>query len=222
MHVGSCGSFASETIRKDLFKILNKSKVNSNFQKIASNGSAYMFVKPEIVVEVKLLEMQGDKSNDESIRHLKFKFDNKTLNATGKSRSVSILNSRVIEIRKDKKANENDCGLNQITRISGIPKEEFKDLSLKDLPISKIIKKATYVKDSKKGKAIKKFIFWKSNKEKTGDYPSYLCYYLDFSDGRKDPIKKKIYPFEDEKEGLKLFKLLLDENVKKGWEQHGS
>ena len=42
--------------------------MNSNFQKIASNGSAYMFVKPEIVVEVKLLEMQGDKSNDESIR----------------------------------------------------------------------------------------------------------------------------------------------------------
>jgi ATP-dependent DNA ligase len=222
VHVGSCGSFASEAIRKDLFKILNKSKVSSNFQKIASNGSAYMFVKPEIVVEVKLLEMQGDKSNDEPIRHLKFKFDNKTLNATGKSRSVSILNSRVIEIRKDKKANENDCGLNQITRISGIPKEEFKDLSLKDLPKSKIIKKVTYVKDGKKGKAIKKFIFWKSNKEKTGDYPSYLCYYLDFSDGRKDPIKKKIYPFEDEKEGLKLFKFLLDENVKKGWEQYGT
>src|SRR6056300_848387 len=222
VHVGSCGSFASEAIRKDLFKILNKSKVSSNFQKIASNGSAYMFVKPEFIVEVKLLEMQGDKSNDEPIRHLKFKFDNKTLNATGKSRSVSILNSRVIEIRKDKKANENDCGLDQIIRISGIPKEEFKDLSLKDLPKSKIIKKATYVKDGKKGKAIKKSIFCKSDKEKTGDYPSYLCYYLDFSDGRKDPIKKKIYPFEDEKEGLKLFKFLLDENVKKGWEQYGT
>jgi hypothetical protein len=70
------------------------------------------------------------------------------------------------------------------------------------------MKKEIFVKDSNKGKAVKKFIFWKSNKEKTGDYPCYLCYYLDFSDGRKDPIKKKLYPFEDEKEGLQLFKVL--------------
>ena len=93
-------------------------------------------------------------------------------------------------------------------------------MSLKDLPKSKIIKKEVYVKESNKGNAIKKFILWKSNKEETGDYPSYLCYYLDFSDSRKDPIKKKIYPFEDEKEGLKLFKSLLEENIKKGWEKH--
>ena len=75
-------------------------------------------------------------------------------------------------------------------------------------------------KESKKGIAIKKFVLWKSNKEKASDYPSYLCYYLDFSDGRKDPIKRKIYPFEDEKIGLTHFKKLLDENVKKGWEKY--
>lgn len=220
IHVGSCGSFDSETLRKELFNKLNKIKIESNFQKIASNGTAYIFVKPEIVAEVKLLEMQGDKSNDQPIRHLKFEYNNNKLNATGRARSVSILNSKVINIRSDKKANFEDCGLKQIIRISGIPKEEFKEVSLKNLPKSKIIKKEVYVKESNKGNAIKKFIFWKSNKEKTGDYPSYLCYYLDFSDSRKDPIKKKIYPFEDEKEGLKLFKSLLEENIKKGWEKH--
>ena len=68
--------------------------------------------------------------------------------------------------------------------------------------------------------AIKKLLLWKSNKEKTSDYPSYLCYYLDFSESRKDPIKRKIYPFEDEKIGLTHFKNLLDENVKKGWEKY--
>ena len=220
IHIGSCGAFDSETLRKDLFKKLNKLKTTSNFQKIASNGTAYIFVKPEIVVEVKLLEMQGDKSNDQPIRHLKFEFKDNKLNATGRARSVSILNSKVINIRSDKQANFADCGLKQIIRISGIPKEEFKEVSLKDLPKSKIIKKETYLKDSKKGKAIRKFIFWKSNKENTGDYPSYLCYYLDFSESRKDPIKKKIYPFEDEKEGLKLFQSLMDDNIKKGWEKY--
>ena len=92
----------------------------------------------------------------------------------------------------------------------------------KDLPKSKIIKKETYKKESKKGTSIRKFLFWKSNKEKSSDYPSYLCYYLDYSDGRSDPIKRKLYPFEDEKLGLNHFKNLVSENIKKGWEKHGA
>ena len=219
MHVGSCGNIPTN-IRKDLYKKLVKLKVNSNFQKIASNGSAYIFVKPEIVCEVKLLEFQGDKSNDEPIRHLKYEYSNKSLNATGRARSVSILNSNVVNIRSDKKANYKDCGLNQIIRISGIPKKEFKEVNNKDLPKSKVIKKEIFKKESKKGTAIKKFLFWKSNKEKSSDYPSYLCYYLDYSEGRSDSIKRKLYPFEDEKLGLGHLKKLIDENIKKGWEKY--
>jgi ATP-dependent DNA ligase len=219
IHVGSCGSFASEKIKKDIYDKLSKLKVSSNFQKISSEGTPYIFVKPQVVVEVKLLEMQGDRSNDQPIRHFKYEFNNNKLTATGKSRSVSILNSRVVNIREDKKASFEDCGLKQIIKLSGIPKEEFKEINLKDLPKSKVVKKEIYFKDSKNGKAIKKFIFWKSNKEKVGDFPSYLCYYLDYSDGREDPIKKKIYPFEDEKIGLDFLKSLMDENIKKGWEK---
>ena len=220
VHIGACGNFTSDALRKDLYKQLTKLKIKSNFQKIASNGAAYNFVKPAIVCEVKLLEFQGDKSNDEPIRHLKYEFTNNSLNATGRARSVSILNSSIINIRKDKKPNYEDCGLKQIIRISGIAKENFKEQNNKNLPKSKLIKKEVIKKESKKGIAIKKFVLWKSNKEKASDYPSYLCYYLDFSDGRKDPIKRKIYPFEDEKIGLNHFKKLLDENVKKGWEKY--
>jgi len=221
LHVGSCGNMPTN-LRKDLYKKLIKLKVNSNFQKIASNGSAYNFVKPEIVCEIKLLEFQGDKSNDEPIRHLKYEYSNKSLNATGRSRSVSILNCNVINIRSDKKANFEDCGIDQIIKVSGIPKSEFKEINNKDLPKSKIIKKETFKKESKKGTAIRKFLFWKSNKEKASDYPSYLCYYLDYSEGRSDPIKRKLYPFEDEKLGLNHFKNLVSENVKKGWEKYGA
>ena len=88
------------------------------------------------------------------------------------------------------------------------------------MPKSKIIKREIFKKESKKGIAIRKFLFWKSNKEKSSDYPSFLCYYLDYSEGRSDPIKRKLYPFEDEKLGLGHLKKLIDENIKKGWEKH--
>ena len=219
MHVGSCGNMSTD-IRKNLYKKLVQLKIKSNFQKIASNGSAYNFVKPEIVCEIKLLEFQSDKSNDEPIRHLKYEYSNKSLNATGRARSVSILNSNVLKIRSDKKANFDDCGINQIIRITGISKDEFKEISNKELPKSNLIKKETYKKQSKKGTAIRKFLYWKSNKEKNSDYPSYLCYYLDYSEGRNDPIKRKLYPFEDKNLGLNHFKNLVEENIKKGWEKH--
>ena len=221
LHVGSCGNIPTN-LRKDLYKKLVKLKVNSNFQKIASNGSAYNFIKPEIVCEIKLLEFQGDKSNDEPIRHLKYEYSNKSLNATGRSRSVSILNCSVVNIRSDKKANFEDCGIDQIIRVSGIPKSEFKELNNKDLPKSKILKREIFKKESKKGTAIRKFLFWKSNKGKSSDYPSYLCYYLDYSEGRSDPIKRKLYPFENEKLGLNHFENLVSENIKKGWEKYGA
>ena len=121
VHIGACGNFTSDALRKDLYKQLTKLKVKSNFQKIASNGSAYNFVKPSIVCEVKLLEFQGDKTNDQPIRHLKYEFSDNSLNATGRARSVSILNSSILNIRKDKKPNYEDCGLKQIIRIVSIP-----------------------------------------------------------------------------------------------------
>ena len=43
--MGSCGNIPTN-LRKDLYRKLVKLKVNSNFQKIASNGSAYNFIKP--------------------------------------------------------------------------------------------------------------------------------------------------------------------------------
>ena len=217
MHIGSSGNFSDLNLKKSLFNELTSLKINSNFQKVASNGAAYTFVKPKIVLEVKLLEFQADKSNDEPVKHVKFEVKNEKLNVTGKIRSVSILGSSILRLRDDKKANEQDCGLNQISRITGLSKDEFKTQEIKNLPESKIIQKEVYKKESKKGIAIRKFVFWKSNKEKVSDYSSFLCYYLDYSEGRKDPMKKKIYPFNDEKLGSIYFKKLIEENVKKGW-----
>jgi len=217
MHIGSSGNFSDLNLKKLLFNELTSLKINSNFQKVASNGAAYTFIKPKIVLEVKLLEFQADKSNDEPVKHLKFEVTNEKLNVTGKIRSVSILGSSILRLREDKKANEQDCGLNQISRITGLSKDEFKTQEIKNLPESKIIQKEVYKKESKKGIAIRKFVFWKSNKEKVSDYSSFLCYYLDYSEGRKDPMKKKIYPFNDEKLGSMYFKKLIEENVKKGW-----
>ena len=111
--------------KKELFKDLKKLSVKSNFHKVGSNGSAYTFVEPKIVVEVNVLDLQTDKSDDSPIRHVKFELEKNKLNVSGKMRSVSILNAQVINIRIDKKADIKDVGLSQITNITGLSKKDF-------------------------------------------------------------------------------------------------
>ena len=77
MHVGSCGNIPTN-LSKDIYKKLVKIKVNSNCEKIASNVSAYNWVTPEIVSEIKLLEYPRDKPNDEPIRQLKYESTHKS------------------------------------------------------------------------------------------------------------------------------------------------
>ena len=136
------------------------------------------------MVEVNVLDLQTDKSDDSPIRHVKFELEKNKLNVSGKMRSVSILNAQVINIRIDKKADIKDVGLFQITNITGLSKKDFEQYLVENL-----------------------------------EYPAYLCYYLDYSEGRKDPIKKRLYPFNEEKIGLNFFKKILEDNIKKGWEK---
>jgi hypothetical protein len=83
---------------------------------------------------------------------------------------------------------------------------------------SVISEKQVYVKDSKDGKAVKKFIILETHKEDHG-YPKYLFYFFDMSEKRKTPIQRDVRPFNDLKLARKILKDYLDKNIKKGWEK---
>ena len=132
-----------------------------------------------------------------------------------------MIASVVEEIRSDKQATIEQCGLSQITRLSGLDEDYFNtSLDFNKLAKSEIRQIKTFVKESKKGRAIRKFMLWKTNKQDTGAYPNYIFYYLDYSEGRKDPIKRDLKPFEEEKIAIKFFNASMEENVKKGWEEY--
>lgn len=64
-----------------------------------------------------------------------------------------------------------------------------------------------------------KFFIWKTNKERSGRYPAYVFYHTDFSNGRKDMIKRDMAYSSDEKQIREIFAAEIAENVKKGWEE---
>ena len=219
--IGSSGNFNSSINQSDLLSQLQKLNIDCDYIQIASNGTAYQFVKPKIVIGVDFYDTQIEKSDQQPIKKPIFSIVKDSLRCIGKNQSMSFLASTISSIRLDKEANTDQCGLSQLTRITGLDEDYFGlSLDLENLSKSEITKIQTFVKESKKGKAIRKFMLWKTNKEKTGVFPPYVFYYLDYSEGRKDPIKRDINPFDDEKKALDFFSLAIEENVKKGWEEH--
>ena len=219
--IGSSGNFDSTINQSDLLSQLQKLNIDCDYIQIASNGTAYQFVKPEIVISVDFYDTQIEKSDQQPIKKPIFSLSKDSLRCIGKNQSMSILASTISSVRLDKEAITDQCGLSQLTRITGLDEDYFGlSLDLENLAKSEITKIQTFVKESKKGKAIRKFMLWKTNKENTGVFPPYVFYYLDYSEGRKDPIKRDINPFDDEKKALDFFNLAIEENVKKGWEEH--
>ena len=219
--IGSSGNFDSSINQSDLLSQLQKLNINCDYIQIASNGTAYQFVKPEIVISVDFYDTQIEKSDQQPIKKPIFSISKDSLRCIGKNQSMSFLASTISAVRSDKEANKDQCGLSQLTRITGLDEDYFGlSLDLENLAKSEITKIQTFVKESKKGKAIRKFMLWKTNKEQTGVFPPYVFYYLDYSEGRKDPIKRDLNPFDDEKKALNFFNLAIEENVKKGWEEH--
>ena len=219
--IGSSGNFDSSINQSDLLSQLQKLNIECDYIQIASNGTAYQFVKPEIVISVDFYDTQIEKSDQQPIKKPLFSISNDSLRCIGKNQSMSFLASTISAVRSDKEANTDQCGLSQLTRITGLDEDYFGlSLDLENLAKSEITKIQTFVKESKKGKAIRKFMLWKTNKEQTGVFPPYVFYYLDYSEGRKDPIKRDLNPFDDEKKALDFFNLAIEENVKKGWEEH--
>jgi hypothetical protein len=216
MVIGKIGTGFSEIEREEWVRNLQPLIINSNCIEIAGNGLAFYWVKPELVIEVKCLELLIENSEG-TIYKQKVKFINEIgYSQAGKITGVSLMSPIYEGIRTDKKADLFDAGLSQLTSRIEI---EVNESNFKERQASEIVRREVYKKDGKNGTALRKIISWKTNKEITGLFPAYILYYTDFSPGRKDPLQTDIYTAIDEVELELKFDDLLAENIKKGWEK---
>ena len=219
LHIGSSGNFNASCNKKELYDLLKDQSIQCNYHQAASDGSTYIFVKPTVVVEIGALDMQLEKADEKKIRKMAFRLENNILQSIGKQNSVSLIGSSIMRIRDDKSVNKQECGPSQISKVKKIDKNYFDPPAQEELPTSKVVSRKIYLKESKKGSAIRKFIVWQTNKEESGVYPSFISYFLDFSESRKNPMAKKVKPFSAESKALAYQAQLIEENIKKGWEE---
>jgi len=205
--------------RKHWLAVLKKEIVESEYIEVSGDNLAFNMVKPERVVELSCTDLITQNTKGQ-INKMTLKYDNKVgYTATAKKPMVSIFSPVFVKNREDKKANIEDAGMTQITRLIELDSDSNVD-SKNNYALSKIIRREVYVKERKGNKMVRKFVAWKTNKEHSKEYPAYVLYFTDYSPSRADKLKTSLRVSNTEENILKYMKLEIEENIKKGWDKY--
>ena len=213
--LGSSG--LSDEDRASIAERLSKTHAESQYVLSDSRGIAYQMVRPEMVMEISVLELVPMGNDGKVKRNPLLKYDDKQgWLMEGVTPGVSVLGITIERERTDKKPTETDVRLSQLTDI--VPFEEAEGANAKTEP-STLLERHVYKKNSGEKVMLHKFVLWKTNKEHTGRYPAYVMYHTDFSSGRKEMIKRDMAYSNDEKQIREILAAEIADNVKKGWEE---
>ena len=210
-----CGTGYKDAERKSILETLQKTIVPSEFTEVSGAKTAFVMVKPEMVVEISCLDLNSTTTNG-SIRKpvLNFSTD-KGYTIIDQSNTLSCFAPVFVKIRDDKQANSKDSGALQAYAIVS-PEEETS--GVESSVLSEIILREVYCKEGKTATAVRKIMGIKTNKENTGLYAPYMVVYTDFSADRSSPLDQDVFLSYSEEEMKTTFEAVKLENIKKGWQ----
>ncbi len=199
--------------RESLSIDFEKIKVESDSIQVSNSKLPFTMIEPKYIVEVESTDIITSNS-DGFIKRPLLIFNNNFL-LDKYSNSISLTTPVFKKFRQDKKVNEKDVGLNQITRVVDIidKVEEENNKST-----SELMKREVYVKITKGFKMVKKFLIW-DTKAELDEYPKYVFYKIDYSPSRKDKMKRDIKVSNDEEQIMKIFDTEIETDIKSGWEK---
>ena len=213
------GGFTDEN-RTELLKKLKKLVVASDYIEVNSSHLAYEMVKPELVVEMKCLDLISENSRGGQINRMVLAWNEDELKYSAVKRMplVSIISPQFKRIREDKSVNEIETSVKQVSALVDIPDIGKKVADL-ELPQSEVIRREVLTKTIGDKLMVRKLLLWKTNKEVTKEYPAYIVYYTDFSTGRKEAMTNDLIPANTKTEAETRYREVFAKADKQGWEK---
>ena len=216
--VFACGSSGmSDEERITLAERLATKHVESQYILSDSRGIAYQMVVPEIVFEIRVLELVASSNEGKPKTNALVSYDeNKGWLLDGMTPGVSVSGFAYERERADKSPSISDIRLSQLTDLC--PFEELEG-GTAVLEKSVLMARRVFKKVAKEKVMLHKFLVWKSNKEASGSYPAYVFYHTDYSSTRKELIKRDMAFSSSEEQIMSIFESEIADNIKKGWEE---
>ena len=216
--LGACGNLGTDAERAALLSQLESDSCPSQVRITSENGGLYTFVTPKLVAQIKLTDLQQDRSDGTPTLTHKMITTDQGWKSKGQSPFGRPIHPVLQRIRSDKSANSHDVRVSQVDALfSSEPNEP-------NLPIdsskSEIVRREVWTKETKGQKAVRKLIVIKTNKPTgTPHQPAFVVHWTDYSAGRASPLDREV-KLAQSFEGAKMIaEALIAENIKKGWEK---
>lgn len=215
---GSVGNLGSEENRRTLKGALVGEHVESRYRYASRTGALFQFVRPRMVIEILVTDIQAQDANDRHIPRMVLSWDEDGgWEAVRPLPGVSLFAPRLVRVRDDKAVNPVDVRASQVLERVALHDIEAKAQRV-DLPAATVLTRRVWTKTTKGKLAVRKLLVWKTNKEDVdADYSAFVVHWTDFSDGRKDPLKREVRLAPTLEAAEAIADDMVTKGVKRGW-----
>lgn len=212
------GGGMTEKMKRELFDYFTPRVMESEFVETDSNHVAFRMVEPDKVIEFSVNDVRWETPNG-LIQNSLLEIIEGKYRLSDTVNGISFVAPIIERLRDDKQADAGDVRLSQVENFSSFEPEDLKKIAMPKLRNSELLFREVYRKKLGEKIMVLKFTGWKTNKEKTGEWPVYVLHITNFSSDRKEHLQRDVNITDDRKQLDALLKQAIDENVKKGWER---
>ncbi len=199
------------------YKRLEPMVVPSQFRMANSEGTLCQWVRPEIVVELRVSDLLDSDGQDAPIRRMVLAFDPATGWDTKEIRPfVSLIFPIFVRERTDKQVDPIFVGLEQITSIVPLDSRDARPVGV-PVATARVLSRRVWAKPGKGGTAVRKAILVETHRGEGN--PPFVAHFTDFSAGRKEPLQTALRVASTRAKGEAAVESWIVENIKKGWEE---
>ena len=215
--LGHCGNLGSEDDRRAMLQRVSSLACDSNYSEANSRGALFQMVRPELVIEVRVSDVQAENTSGDVVPRMVLDFEGERWAARQRLPGVSVLHPRLERVRGDKRPIPADVPVRQVLERVMLPDLD-KAARVADLPSSEILRREVYTKVTKGKTAVRKLVMWQTNKHDHDPlYPQFVVHFTDYSPGRKDPLKRIVRLAPDREIATQIAEAMIAKEIKKGW-----
>jgi hypothetical protein len=216
--LGGCGNLGAEDNRKALLATLAPLEIDSAVRHASESGSLYTFVRPEVVAEIRVSDLQPDRSDGGVATSMLLSLGKDGWIGHGMRPSPRPIHPVLERLRGDKKADPTDVRFAQVR-----PYLEDETSVAGDAPAaSQVLRREVWTKETKGQVAVRKLLVWKTNKEAVDRaFPAFVVHWTDYSAGRATALEREVRLAPDQPGAMKIAEAMVEGNIKKGWNKAG-
>ncbi|TNF31933.1 MAG: hypothetical protein EP329_11615 [Deltaproteobacteria bacterium] len=218
--LGPVGGGFSESDRVAWHQRLAPLEAPSSYRMANREGTLARFVRPEIVVQIKVSDLLASDVADNPATQMTLSWSPGDGWAPLQVLPLpSLIHPRFVGERTDKEPDAASCGLTQIW--SYLPFEGVDTRPVRPTrPSGEVVYRRVWTKTTKGKVSVRKAIVVATRKaENDRRWPPYVAFFTDFSGGRKEPLQTSLRVASTEARALAAVEAWIADNVKRGWSE---